>query len=59
MTDSAQPDGAGDAREDASRLPRHLSVLVGALSGPPDLGKNHDKYLAYPDREEPGGVASA
>jgi hypothetical protein len=34
-------------------------VLVGALTGPPDLGRNHDKYLAYPDRDEAGGAASA
>lgn len=59
MADSTQPDGANDAREDAPRLPQHLSTLVGVLSGPPDLGRNHDKYLAYPDREEPGGAASA
>jgi hypothetical protein len=29
------------------------------LNGPPDLARQHDKYLAHPDREEHGGVASA
>ena len=59
MTEQAGPGEAGDARDEAPRLPRHLAALVGALSGPPDLGRNHDKYLAYPDREETGGAASA
>jgi hypothetical protein len=36
--------------DDAPALPRHLSALVGTLNGPPDLARNHDKYLAYPDR---------
>jgi hypothetical protein len=57
----------GDERlEDANRerdeipgLPRHLAALVGALKGPLDLGRNHDKYLAYPDRDEASGAASA
>jgi hypothetical protein len=57
----------GDERvEDANRerdkipgLPRHLAALVGALKGPPDLGRNHDKYLAYPDWDEASGAASA
>ena len=59
MTEQAEPHGTGDPEDEAPRLPRHLSALVGALSGPPDLGRNHDKYLAYPDREESGGAASA
>ena len=29
------------------------------LKGPSDLGRNHDKYLAYPDRDEASGAASA
>jgi hypothetical protein len=57
----------GDERvEDANRdrdeipgLPRHLAALVGALKEPPDLGRNHDKYLAYPDRDEASAAASA
>jgi hypothetical protein len=59
MTDSASVDDAADRREDASQLPRHLSALIGSLQGPPDLGRNHDKYLAYPDRDESGGAESA
>lgn len=46
-------------REDAPALPRHLCALVGSLRGPADLGRNHDKYLTYADREEAGGAASA
>ena len=38
MTDSASMDDAADGREGASRLPRHLSALIGSLQGPPDLG---------------------
>jgi len=47
-------DDAADGREGASQLPRHLSALIGSLHGPPDLGRNHNKYLAYPDRDESG-----
>jgi hypothetical protein len=43
----------------APALPEHLSALVGSLHGPEDLGRNHDKYLTYADREEAGGAASA
>jgi len=59
MTDSAGPVDEPDAGNDASGLPPHLAALVGALDGPPDLAREHDKYLAYPDREGHGGVASA
>ena len=59
MTEQAGPGNAGDAQDETPQLPPHLAALVGALSGPPDLGRNHDKYLAYPDREETGGAASA
>jgi hypothetical protein len=45
--------------EEQSGLPRHLAALVGALKGPADLGRNHDKYLAYPDRDAESGAASA
>lgn len=46
-------------RDEIPDLPRHLAALVGALKGPPDLGRNHDKYLAYPGRNEGSGAASA
>ena len=59
MTEQAGPHDAGDPQDEEPRLPRHLAALVGALSGPADLGRNHDKYLAYPDRESDGGAASA
>ena len=55
-------DGAEDANREPDEipgLPRHLAALVGVLKGPPDLGRNHDKYLAYPDRDEASGAASA
>ena len=45
--------------EEQHGLPRHLAALVGALKGPADLGRNHDKYLAYPDRDADSGAASA
>jgi hypothetical protein len=50
---------ANRERDEIPGLPRHLAALVGALKGPPDLGRNHDKYLAYPDRDEASGAASA
>ena len=59
MAEQSSPEDAGESPDEQPRLPRHLSALVGALSGPPDLGRNHDKYLACPDREETGGAASA
>jgi hypothetical protein len=41
---------AGDSREDdespAPPLPENLAALIGAVQGPADLGRNHDKYLA-------------
>ena len=40
-------------------LPEHLSLLVGSLHGPADLGRNHDKYLTYADRDDADGAASA
>lgn len=42
--------------EELPALPRHLSALIGSLRGPADLGRNHDKYLTYADREEPAGL---
>lgn len=59
MTDSAGPGDEPDAGNAVSGLPPHLAALIGALNGPPDLATQHDKYLAYPDREEHGGVTSA
>jgi hypothetical protein len=54
--------GPGDETAEPEKLPalpRHLSALIGSLKGPADLGRNHDKYLTYADREEAGGAASA
>jgi hypothetical protein len=33
------------SRRKAPPLPKHLSELMGAMEGPPDLAVNHDKYL--------------
>jgi hypothetical protein len=57
-------DDAQTARQDAvddqvPPLPEHLSALIGSLNGPPDLGRNHDKYLTYADRDDADGAASA
>ena len=43
MTDNAGPVDEPDAGNDASGLPPHLAALVGALDGPPDLAREHDK----------------
>jgi len=59
MTDDAPPRDEAGEPEDVPGLPKHLSALVGSLRGTPDLGRNHDKYLTYADREEAGGAASA
>jgi hypothetical protein len=48
----------GAQHEELPALPRHLSALIGSLRGPEDLGRNHDKYLTYADREE-GGLPPA
>jgi hypothetical protein len=34
-------------RDELPGLPQHLAALAGALIGPSDLGRNHDKHLAY------------
>jgi hypothetical protein len=59
MANDARADDAGRDQDEVPELPPHLAALVGALKGPPDLGRNHDKYLAYPDRDEASGAASA
>jgi hypothetical protein len=59
MADETRAEETSPDRDEIPKLPRHLAVLVGALKGPSDLGRNHDKYLAYPDRDEVSGAASA
>lgn len=59
MADDVQGEDAVAGEGEVRELPRHLAMLVGALTGPPDLGRNHDKYLAYPDRDKASGAASA
>jgi hypothetical protein len=55
---SVHDSGEGDESQ-TPPLPENLAALVGSIQGPVDLGRNHDKYLAYPDREQAGGAASA
>ena len=59
MADDGRAEHEGRERDEAAGLPQHLAALVGVLKGPSDLGRNHDKYLAYPDRDEASGAASA
>jgi hypothetical protein len=59
MTEYSTSGSGEDQESSAPPLPENLAALVGALQGPADMGRNHDKYLAYPDREEAGGAASA
>ena len=59
MVGDGQVEDTGLERDETAGLPRHLAALVGALHGPSDLGRNHDKYLSYPDRDEASGAASA
>jgi hypothetical protein len=59
MVGDERAEDANRERDEIPGLPRHLAALVGGLKGPPDLGRNHDKYLAYPDRDEASGAASA
>jgi hypothetical protein len=59
MADDARGSDAARGQNEDRELPRHLSTLIGALTGPPDLGRNHDKYLAHPNRDEASGAASA
>jgi hypothetical protein len=59
MSEDTRPDEDEAQHEEVPALPRHLSALIGSLRGPADLGRNHDKYLTYDDREDAGGAASA
>ena len=51
MSEDTRPGEDEAQREELPALPRHLSALIGSLRGPADLGRNHDKYLTYTDRE--------
>ncbi|MGH3254925.1 MAG: hypothetical protein ACRDOU_05850 [Streptosporangiaceae bacterium] len=59
MTVNDQPDSHPDRGDEDPALPEHLASLVGSLQGPADLGRNHDKYLSYADRDQSDGAASA
>jgi hypothetical protein len=59
MSTNAPASGRADGGDDVPALPDHLAILVGSLQGPADLGRNHDKYLSYTDRDQSDGVASA
>ena len=59
MTEYSAHDSGEDDDAQTPPLPENLAALVGSIQGPADLGRNHDKYLAYPDREQAGGAASA
>jgi len=59
MTEDMLPGDETAEPDKLPALPKHLSVLIGSLRGPADLGRNHDKYLTYADREEAGGAAPA
>ena len=59
MTEYSASGSGEDDERPAPPLPENLAALVDALQGPADLGRNHGKYLAYPDRGKAGGAASA
>ena len=59
MSDDERSAGQALRDDQALPLPEHLSALVGSLDGPPDLGRNHDKYLTYADRDDADSAASA
>jgi hypothetical protein len=59
MVSDERVEDANRERDEIPGLPRHLAALAGALKGPPDLGRDHEKYLAYPDRDDASGAASA
>jgi hypothetical protein len=48
-----------DRGDELRSWPMMDGLKTRARSGPSDLGRNHDKYLSYPDREEASGAASA
>ena len=56
---SGQPARQSGVDSDILPLPEHLCTLVGSVHGPPDLGRNHDKYLTYAERDDADGAASA
>lgn len=57
MTSDAAAGDQDAGRDDGPALPEHLSALIGALHGPEDLGRHHDKYLTYFDRDDVAGAA--
>jgi len=59
MSEDTRPGEEEAQQEELPARPRHLATLIGSMRGPADLGRNHDKYLTYADREEAGGAASA
>jgi hypothetical protein len=59
MGDDTAATNQAAGHDGSPALPEHLAALVGALHGPADLGRNHDKYLTYTDRDGADGVASA
>lgn len=59
MTEYSGHDSGEGGEGQAPPLPENLAALVGSILGPADLGRNHDKYLAYADREQAGDAASA
>jgi hypothetical protein len=59
MGDDTAATNQAAGQDDSPALPEHLAALVGLLHGPADLGRNHDKYLTYTDRDDADGVASA
>lgn len=59
MCTSAPASGQAGGGDDVPALPEHLASLVGSLQGLADLGRNHDKYVSYTDRDQPDGVSPA
>jgi hypothetical protein len=43
VSDDERAAGQAPRDDQIPPLPEHLSVLVGSLHGPADLGRNHDK----------------
>lgn len=59
VSDDRRAAEQASGHKDVPAVPEHLAVLIGSLHGPADLGRNHDKYLTYTDRDDADGVASA